>query len=76
MTTRGVGGDGAFPGGPGRTTAPDTFNSLMSGLEERVFGRLPDETWIYPGTATTPPWARSARTSRNGAPGAGKSYCV
>jgi glyoxylase-like metal-dependent hydrolase (beta-lactamase superfamily II) len=21
----------------------------MSGLEERVFGRLPDETWIYPG---------------------------
>ena len=22
---------------------------MMSGLEERVFGRLPDETWIYPG---------------------------
>ena len=21
----------------------------MSGLEERVFGWLPDETWIYPG---------------------------
>ena len=21
----------------------------MSGLEERVFGRLPDETWICPG---------------------------
>jgi hypothetical protein len=21
----------------------------MTGLEERVFGRLPDETWIYPG---------------------------
>jgi glyoxylase-like metal-dependent hydrolase (beta-lactamase superfamily II) len=21
----------------------------MGGLEERVFGRLPDETWIYPG---------------------------
>ena len=21
----------------------------MSGLEERVFGRLPDPTWIYPG---------------------------
>jgi glyoxylase-like metal-dependent hydrolase (beta-lactamase superfamily II) len=21
----------------------------MSGLEERVFGRLPDVTWIYPG---------------------------
>jgi glyoxylase-like metal-dependent hydrolase (beta-lactamase superfamily II) len=42
-------GDCLFPGGPGRTTTPETFNSLMSGLEERVFGRLPDETWIYPG---------------------------
>jgi glyoxylase-like metal-dependent hydrolase (beta-lactamase superfamily II) len=37
------------PGGPGKTTTPETFNSLMSGLEERVFGRLPDETWLYPG---------------------------
>jgi glyoxylase-like metal-dependent hydrolase (beta-lactamase superfamily II) len=42
-------GDCLFPGGPGRTTTPETFNSLMGGLEERVFGRLPDATWIYPG---------------------------
>jgi len=42
-------GDCLFPGGPGRTTTPETFNSLMTGLEERVFGRLPDATWIYPG---------------------------
>jgi len=42
-------GDCLFPGGPGRTTTPETFNSLMAGLEERVFGRLPDATWIYPG---------------------------
>jgi glyoxylase-like metal-dependent hydrolase (beta-lactamase superfamily II) len=42
-------GDCLFPGGPGRTTTPETFNSLMSGLEERVFGRLPDATWVYPG---------------------------
>jgi glyoxylase-like metal-dependent hydrolase (beta-lactamase superfamily II) len=42
-------GDSLFPGGPGRTTTPEAFNSLMSDLEERVFGRLPDETWIYPG---------------------------
>jgi glyoxylase-like metal-dependent hydrolase (beta-lactamase superfamily II) len=42
-------GDCLFPGGPGRTTRPEDFNSLMSGLEERVFGRLPDATWIYPG---------------------------
>jgi glyoxylase-like metal-dependent hydrolase (beta-lactamase superfamily II) len=42
-------GDCLFPGGPGRTTRPEDFNSLMGGLEERIFGRLPDETWIYPG---------------------------
>jgi hypothetical protein len=40
--------DYLFPGGPGRTTTPETFNSLMTGLEKRVFGRLPDATWIYP----------------------------
>ncbi len=42
-------GDCLFPGGPGRTTTPETFNSLMGGLEEKVFSRLPDTTWIYPG---------------------------
>lgn len=42
-------GDCLFPGGPGRTTTPETFNSLMTGLEDKIFGRLPDETWIYPG---------------------------
>ncbi|MCX4453355.1 MBL fold metallo-hydrolase [Streptomyces sp. NBC_01340] len=41
-------GDCLFPGGPGRTTQPEDFQSLMSGLEEKVFS-LPDETWIYPG---------------------------
>jgi glyoxylase-like metal-dependent hydrolase (beta-lactamase superfamily II) len=42
-------GDCLFPGGPGKTTTPETFNSLISGLEERVFDRLPNATWIYPG---------------------------
>ncbi|MFJ4696178.1 MBL fold metallo-hydrolase [Streptomyces sp. NPDC088766] len=42
-------GDCLFPGGPGRTTNPVDFTSLMDGLEEKVFGPLPDETWIYPG---------------------------
>ncbi|MGH3245451.1 MAG: MBL fold metallo-hydrolase [Trebonia sp.] len=42
-------GDCLFPGGPGRTTTPETFNSLMTGLETKVFGRLPDTTWVYPG---------------------------
>ncbi|MCX4991702.1 MULTISPECIES: MBL fold metallo-hydrolase [unclassified Streptomyces] len=42
-------GDCLFPGGPGRTTNPVDFTSLLDGLEEKVFGPLPDETWIYPG---------------------------
>jgi glyoxylase-like metal-dependent hydrolase (beta-lactamase superfamily II) len=42
-------GDSLFPGGPGRTTSPEDFASLMDDLEERVFGTLPDETWVYPG---------------------------
>jgi glyoxylase-like metal-dependent hydrolase (beta-lactamase superfamily II) len=42
-------GDSLFPGGPGRTTNPKDFKSLMDDLEEKVFDRLPDETWFYPG---------------------------
>jgi glyoxylase-like metal-dependent hydrolase (beta-lactamase superfamily II) len=42
-------GDSLFPGGPGRTTSPTDFTSLMDDLEERVFGPLPDQTWVYPG---------------------------
>jgi glyoxylase-like metal-dependent hydrolase (beta-lactamase superfamily II) len=42
-------GDSLFPGGPGRTTTPQEFGSLMDDLERKVFGPLPDETWVYPG---------------------------
>jgi glyoxylase-like metal-dependent hydrolase (beta-lactamase superfamily II) len=42
-------GDSLFPGGPGRTTSPEDFTSLMDDLEEKVFARLADETWVYPG---------------------------
>jgi glyoxylase-like metal-dependent hydrolase (beta-lactamase superfamily II) len=42
-------GDSLFPGGPGRTTTPENFDSLMTDLEEKIFGRLPDDTWFYPG---------------------------
>lgn len=38
-----------FPGGPGATTPGEEFESLMSDLEAKVFGVLPDETWVYPG---------------------------
>lgn len=42
-------GDSLFPGGPGRTTTPEDFRSLMTDLEERVFSRFDDRTWVYPG---------------------------
>ena len=42
-------GDSLFPGGPGRTTSPEDFASLMDDLEAKVFDRLPDESWFYPG---------------------------
>lgn len=42
-------GDSLFPGGPGRTTNPRDFTSLMNNLEEKIFGRLADDTWFYPG---------------------------
>ena len=42
-------GDPVFPGGPGRTTNPTDVTSLMDDLEGRIFGRLDDDTWFYPG---------------------------
>jgi glyoxylase-like metal-dependent hydrolase (beta-lactamase superfamily II) len=42
-------GDSLFPGGPGRTTTPEDFGALMDDLERKVFGPLPDATWVYPG---------------------------
>ena len=43
-------GDSLFPGGPGNTQGdPARFGSLITDLEERVFGELSDGTWVYPG---------------------------
>lgn len=42
-------GDSLFPGGPGRTTSPADFRSLMDDLEERVFALLPDDAVVHPG---------------------------
>lgn len=44
-----VTGDCLFPGGIGKTSTPADFDSLYSGVVERLFNRLPDETWVYPG---------------------------
>jgi glyoxylase-like metal-dependent hydrolase (beta-lactamase superfamily II) len=42
-------GDSLFPGGVGRTTSPEDFTSLVNDVEHKLFDRLPDETWFYPG---------------------------
>ncbi|MFQ6229951.1 MBL fold metallo-hydrolase [Nocardia sp. NPDC002869] len=42
-------GDCLFPGGPGRTTNPEDFNSLFTGLNSKVFDRFGDDTAVYPG---------------------------
>jgi glyoxylase-like metal-dependent hydrolase (beta-lactamase superfamily II) len=39
----------SVPWGPGRTTNPKDFRSLMDDLEANLFERLPDATWFYPG---------------------------
>jgi glyoxylase-like metal-dependent hydrolase (beta-lactamase superfamily II) len=42
-------GDCLFPGGIGKTTSPADFESLYQGVLAKVFDKLPDETWVYPG---------------------------
>ncbi|WP_018656604.1 MBL fold metallo-hydrolase [Actinomadura flavalba] len=43
-------GDSLFPGGVGNTWGdPTRFAQLLGDVEERVFDRLPDTTWFYPG---------------------------
>jgi len=43
-------GDSLFPGGVGNTEQdPVRFNSLIDDVEHKLFDRLPDDTWFYPG---------------------------
>jgi glyoxylase-like metal-dependent hydrolase (beta-lactamase superfamily II) len=43
-------GDSLFPGGVGNTFGDaDAFVQLIDDVEDRIFRRLPDETWFYPG---------------------------
>jgi glyoxylase-like metal-dependent hydrolase (beta-lactamase superfamily II) len=43
-------GDSLFPGGVGNTQKdPARFAQLLDDVEARLFGMLPDETWVYPG---------------------------
>ena len=42
-------GDSLFPGGVGKTRSPEDFTSLIDDVSHKLFDRLPDETWFYPG---------------------------
>lgn len=42
-------GDSLFPGGPGKTSGGDDFDSLMRDLQERVFDVFDDDTIVLPG---------------------------
>jgi glyoxylase-like metal-dependent hydrolase (beta-lactamase superfamily II) len=43
-------GDSLFPGGVGNTDQdPQRFAALIDDVERKLFDRLPDETWFYPG---------------------------
>jgi glyoxylase-like metal-dependent hydrolase (beta-lactamase superfamily II) len=43
-------GDSLFPGGVGNTWGdPQAFASLLHDVETKLFDRLPDDTWFYPG---------------------------
>ncbi|MDR7321428.1 MULTISPECIES: MBL fold metallo-hydrolase [Catenuloplanes] len=43
-------GDSLFPGGVGNTRGDRAaFDSLITDVETKLFARLPDSTWFYPG---------------------------
>ncbi|UGY90736.1 MBL fold metallo-hydrolase [Streptomyces gobiensis] len=43
-------GDCLFPGGVGNTFGnAENFATLLRDVETKLFGELPDETWVYPG---------------------------
>src|SRR5690348_10334345 len=43
-------GDSLFPGGVGNTFGDDSaFRSLLDDVSAKLFDRLPDATWFYPG---------------------------
>ena len=43
-------GDSLFPGGVGNTFGDsDAFSQLLDDVSTKLFDRLPDDTWFYPG---------------------------
>ena len=41
-------GDALFPGGPGRTWSPESFEEILRSIRERLL-TLPDDTRVWPG---------------------------
>ena len=67
-------GDSLFPGGPGNTEHdPKRFSQLMDDLEDRVFGALPDGTWVYPGHGKDTTLGTERPHVPSGAPAAGSA---
>ena len=61
-------GDCLFPGGLGRVTKPDEFDSLYRDVTNRVFDVYPDSTVVYPGHGDdTRCWVPSVPISKSGA---------
>jgi glyoxylase-like metal-dependent hydrolase (beta-lactamase superfamily II) len=43
-------GDSLFPGGVGNTFgSKENFETLIDDVEHKLFDKLPDDTWVYPG---------------------------
>ena len=69
-------GDSLFPGGVGNTFGDKAaFAQLIDEVETKVFDRLPDETWFYPGHGDdSDARRRAAPPRRSGASGAGRRH--
>lgn len=42
-------GDSLFPGGVGKTGSPEDFATLLGDVRGKIFDKLSDDTWFYPG---------------------------
>lgn len=62
-------GDSLFPGGVGNTDRdPQRFAALIDDVEHKLFDRLPDETWFYPGHGRDSTLGAERPTWPSGAP--------
>lgn len=46
-------GDTLFPGGPGKTSSPQAFQTIISSISAELFARLPDPCVLLPGHGRT-----------------------